>query len=88
MSTSLAPTYTPPDLAKAEGVKPTKVLDEIRAGRLEAHDVSSKPGVGRPRYRITLEAIERWRKLRAAVPPATPAGRARRRFTPPTRQWV
>lgn len=88
MSKTLAPTFTPPDLAKAEGVKPNKILDEIRAGRLEAHDISSKPGVGRPRYRITHQSIERWRKLRAAVPAPAPTGRARQRFTPPTRQWV
>jgi hypothetical protein len=68
----LSPTLTPPEVARHLRVKPAKIIAEIRAGNLEAIDVSAHPGIGRPRYRITAEALERW-EARRAVRAATTA---------------
>ena len=61
---------TPPALAALWGCKPDKVLGFIRRGDLRAFDISQHPGVGRPRWRISTEAIEEFERRRAAVKPA------------------
>ncbi len=61
-------TYTPPELAKRWRVKPSKVLTWIRCGELDAIDVSSRPGIGRPRFRVSSEAVERFELGRAVKP--------------------
>ena len=86
MSESLTPCLTPPELAKVERVKPDKIVAEIRAGRLDAHDVAS-PGSKRPRFRITPEAVAAWRLRRAAVQTTTSKKRIPRPAAP-LRSWV
>ncbi|MDA0836073.1 MAG: hypothetical protein O3A29_22610 [Planctomycetota bacterium] len=49
--------FSPPQLARRWGIKPESVIKKIRAGQLRAFDVSLRPGVGRPRYRIALDAV-------------------------------
>ncbi len=56
--TDIAVCYTPPKLAKRWGVKAEKVIAFIRSGELRALDVSMHPGVGKPRFRITPEAVK------------------------------
>ncbi|MDA0832343.1 MAG: hypothetical protein O3A29_03595 [Planctomycetota bacterium] len=53
---------TPPELAAQWGVKAESIIAKIRAGQLRAFDVSLQPGVGRPRYRISLDAIVEYEK--------------------------
>jgi hypothetical protein len=62
---------TPPKLAARWQVKPSKVIAWIRSGELDAIDVSTRPGIGRPRYRISTEAIELFEARRAAGPVST-----------------
>ena len=50
-------TCTPPQLAKRWGIKPSRVIAMIRSGELRGFDISATPGVGRPRYRISQDAV-------------------------------
>lgn len=52
-------------IAQIIGVKPNKVLNWINAGELEAVDVSAKHGKGRPRWRVSPEAFERFMAARS-----------------------
>lgn len=72
-------TLTPPELARRWRVKSEKILRFIRAGELRAFDVSTKPGVGRPRFRIPLDAITEFESRRTHKPATKPARRKRRR---------
>lgn len=76
-----AATTTPPKLAQRWGVKPETILRFIRTGELRAFDVSRNPGVGRPRYRIPLDAIVEFENRRAAKPP-TVVRRSTRKQSP------
>ncbi len=49
-----------PAVADRLGIGHDKVLAFIRYGSLPAIDVSLTPGKGRPRYRISEEAIEQF----------------------------
>ena len=69
-------TLTPPEIASRYRVNADKVLSWIRSGELAAIDVSTRPG-GRPRWRITSEAIEDFERRRAAKP-AVKTSRRRR----------
>ena len=71
---------TPPMLAKRLGISPDKVRDWIKSGQLAATDVSKKPG-GRPRYRISEEAIREFKKKRQPEKPL-PTPRRRRKKDP------
>lgn len=60
--------FTPPQIARARGVKPAKVLAWIASGELEAVNHASTV-VGRPRWRVSaasLEAFDRARSNRLA----------------------
>ncbi len=70
---------TPPKYAKRLGVQSTKVLTWIRNGELRSIDVSTKLGVGRPRYRIPLDAIAEFENRRTVQPPSKPVRRRRRK---------
>lgn len=87
METANTRCYIPPELARIERVKPEKIIAEIRAGRLDAHNVASV-GSKRPRYRITPEAVEAWRRLRAAVPAPTTTTKKRTALVAPSRRWI
>ncbi len=71
---------SPPMLAKRLGVSSDKVRDWIRSGQLAATDVSQKPG-GRPRFKISEEAIREFEKKRQPEKPL-PAPRRRRKKDP------
>lgn len=59
---------TPPALARQYGVNSDKVLAWIESGELSAVNVASRVG-GRPRWRISAEAIAEFEARRAAKPP-------------------
>ena len=63
---------TPPEVARARGIRVAKVLAWIARGELEAVNFAERPG-GRPRWRISaaaLAAFERARSSRASLAPA------------------
>lgn len=72
--------YSPPDIAKRYGVNVRKVLDWIRDESLHAIDVSYHPGVGKPRWRITPEALAEFEASRSnrTTPEAAPMQPRRR----------
>lgn len=59
---------SPPTYAKRLGVKPEKVLSWIRSGELRAIDISIKPGLGKPRYRISEADIIVFENRRSSRP--------------------
>ena len=71
---------TPPEIASILRVKPDKVLDWIRQGKLKAVNVGNGPR--RPRYRVSKENLDAFLKLRE-VPPPVPVQRRRRNATAP-----
>ena len=71
-------TLTPPELARRWRVKPERVIVWIKSGELRAFDVSSRPGEGRPRYRIPIDAVHEFERRRAAVPIKSSPRRRRR----------
>lgn len=74
---SLAPTFSPGQLAKNLGITVDKVLNWIHNGTLEAIDVSTDQQ-GRPRYRIDAEAIAKFKAVRSSAPPPKPERRKKR----------
>ena len=66
---------TPPQLAKRWGIKPEKVIAFIRSGELRAFDISMRAGVGRPRFRIPVDAVIEFENRRAVTPPTKPVRR-------------
>lgn len=71
--------FTPPTLAKRWGVKPEKVIGFIRSGELRAFDISERAGVGRPRFRIPLDAVIEFEHRRSVIPPTKPQKRQRKK---------
>jgi len=69
---------SPPEYAKQIGVKADKVVAWIKSAQLRAIDVSSNPGIGRPRYRIPLDAIIEFEQKRTPKPPTKPQRRRKR----------
>lgn len=70
---------TPPQYAEQLGVSPDKVRAWCASGAIRAIDVSEHPGVGRPRWRISPDAIAEWEEGRTAKPKTKPRRRARRK---------
>lgn len=63
------PIYTtPPRLARRYGVSVDKVVRWILAGELEALNLATSPS-GRPRYKITEEAIQAFERRRTVLCP-------------------
>ena len=69
---------TPPNIAESLGVDPAKVLVWINSGELEASDVATKRG-GRPRWRVSPEALERFLENRKCSASSKPVRVQRRR---------
>lgn len=70
---------TPPEYAEARGVKPDKVLGWIRSGSLRAVNFAAKTS-GRPRWRISPEAIREFEQVRTNLSRASlPLGRQKRK---------
>lgn len=83
MSTATATPRTklsPPEVATRFGVNSDKVLAWIRSGELRAIDVSSQPGIGRPRYRVDLCDLAAFESGRQVV--VAPKTTRRRRKDP------
>ena len=74
---SLTPYLTPPKYAERLGIKPEKVLGWIARGELRAINVAGRVG-GRPRWRISVEAIADFERRRSAVKPAKTRRRRKR----------
>ncbi len=70
--------FTPPELARYWGVSPDKIRNWIRSGELEAVNQVARQG-GRPRYRISREAVEKFEARRSVqVVPARPRRRPKK----------
>ncbi len=68
---------TPPAIAEELGIRQSKIATWIRSGELIAVDVSETRG-GRPRWRISREALDSFLLRRQSTPPAEPIRRRRR----------
>lgn len=58
---------TPPEVAKRLGVSVKKIIAWIRAGELQAMNLANRD-CSRPRYRVTLDALEAFERSRLVVP--------------------
>lgn len=68
---------TPPQIARRYGVKPAKVLGWIASGELVAVNLADGPG-GRPRWRVSPEALADFERRRSSRPTPKPTRRGRR----------
>ena len=59
---------TPPEIARRWGVSPETVIGWVRSGQLRAVDVSSRPGIGRPRFRIDIADLSAFENRRQVIP--------------------
>ncbi len=79
---------SPPELAKEWRVGPDKIAELIKSGELQAHNLATTR-TGRPRYRISRLAVERFLRSRLAIPdgglPATQ--RLRRKANPSVKEF-
>jgi hypothetical protein len=71
---------TPPEYARSRGVDAHKIAALIKSGELEAVNFATSTG-GRPRWKISPEAIAIFEAARSATP-APKIVRCRRRKTP------
>jgi len=71
---------TPPQLGRRWGVKPEKVIGWIKRRELEACNLADRRD-GRPRYRISPEAIDRFLQSRSVSPRQRQARRRQRADT-------
>jgi hypothetical protein len=71
------------DIRERYGVAEGTVLGCIRSGELRAVNVGRQLGAGKPRWRITQEALEAFEQLGTAAP-APPRARSRRRLADAT----
>jgi len=60
-------TFTPEQIAQRYGISPDKVRGWIVRGELAAVNVVARLG-GKPRWRISAEALEQFERARAPVP--------------------
>lgn len=73
------PIWTPPKLAKRYGISVDKVIRWILAGELSAMNLATTTS-GRPRYKITQEAVEAFEARRAILTPPPRIHRKKRQF--------
>jgi hypothetical protein len=64
-------------IARMLGVDASKITALIKRGELEASNVAMNP-LGRPRFRVSPEALQRFLQRRSTVPAPAPT-RARRK---------
>gem|GEM_PF-1821054 len=74
----MAQTYSVRDICERYAVGEHTVLAWIKRGELKGIDVSRRLG-GKPRWRITAEALAAFEQLRTPTPPMPPVKRNRRR---------
>jgi len=70
---------SPPSVARMLGCKPDKIRLFIANGELAAINLASRRG-GRPRYRVSAQALEQFLRRREVI--AAPKGQRRRRREP------
>ena len=70
--------YSPVQVARFLGVRTERVYQWCRTGELAGEDFSAQPGITSPRWRISPEAIEKFREGRRAKPSPAPTPRRRR----------
>lgn len=70
--------FTPPQLARAWGIDPHKILSWVRSGELVAVNLATRPG-GRPRYRISEDAVTAFEARRSAQVQPTAMRQTRRK---------
>jgi len=56
---------SPPELARRWGTNPSRVVSLIHRGELAAIDLSAEPGVGRPRWKVSPDAIAQFESRRS-----------------------
>ena len=71
-------TLTPPEVAERYRVSADKVRDWIVSGQLRAIDISTKPGIGRPRWRIHATDLIAFENSRTVNPSVKPTRRRRK----------
>lgn len=64
---------SPPQIARDRGVKPAKVLAWIASGELAAVN-HAESALGRPRWRVSREALEAFDRVRSNRAGQLPAG--------------
>jgi hypothetical protein len=69
---------TPPMLAKRWKLNVSKILGWLRSGELVGFNVAARQG-GRPRYRISEEAIRDFERRRSVIPQLPVARRRSKR---------
>lgn len=67
----MAEWFTPPQIARARGLRVGKVLAWIARGELEAINCADRPG-GRPRWRVSAAALESFDRARSSRSRITP----------------
>ncbi|MGH7192907.1 MAG: helix-turn-helix domain-containing protein, partial [Candidatus Saccharimonadales bacterium] len=70
---------TPPQVAELLGISPEKVIFFIRRGELRGSNITADPAA-RPRFVVSMEALEAFLAARQPTPPA-PRQRRRRKAT-------
>jgi excisionase family DNA binding protein len=70
-------TLSPDDVARQYGVTVPTVLAWIHSGELRALNVSRNAASKKPRWRVTLAALERFEQVRTATPQPQPSRRRR-----------
>lgn len=88
MTASGSEYLTPPQFARRLGVSEDKVLQWIHSGELRAFNAAVDADGDRPRWRISLEEIERFMEARANKPPQPkPPKKRRRRAVTSGKAW-
>jgi hypothetical protein len=79
---------TPPEIARRYGIATAKVIGWIRSGELAALNLATSTRT-RPRYSVTLEALEEFERHRAVVAKTDDPGiqRIRRRANPSVKEF-
>ena len=70
--------FTPPEIAASRGIGVAKVLHFIHSGQLAAINMARDPN-GRPRFRVSIEALRAFEESRQVRPEPRPRQRRRRR---------
>ena len=68
---------TPPTVGKILGVDPSRVIGWIRAGKLDAINLSEGR---RPRYRVSRDALDRFLRQRQVVAATKPVRNRRKTY--------
>lgn len=63
---------TPPRIAERLGCNNKKVLTFIAEGELKATDISLKPGIGKPRWRVDPDDLAAFLAARSNTKPTPP----------------